>query len=163
MTETEVGTRTSDEKLKAGFSYLLGWIPALIFWLQDRKNSEYVRFHSMQAILYSVILVVVGFLTYLIMVVVWTVVIILMIIVTVLIITTSTDSALFPAGIALFIYLLAGVSIIVAFLPIILLQIINIGAMIAGFTGRNWRYPLLAEWADKINQRDLERSRRNES
>src|SRR5689334_2742884 len=42
-----------DENVAALLSYIFGWITGLIFFLIE-KNSQLVRFHAMQAILYNV-------------------------------------------------------------------------------------------------------------
>jgi uncharacterized Tic20 family protein len=52
---------------------------------------------------------------------------------------------------------------LIFYFAILLIQGINIIATIQGFSGKDWRYPLLAKWAEKINQRDMETSLRNES
>ncbi|MFW5903018.1 MAG: DUF4870 domain-containing protein [archaeon] len=38
-----------DENSRAAFSYLLGWITGLFFYLTEKK-SDYVRFHALQSI-----------------------------------------------------------------------------------------------------------------
>ena len=50
---------TSDEKLLAGLSHLLGFWIALIIWVFQR-DSRYVRFQAMQSIAFSVLLWALG-------------------------------------------------------------------------------------------------------
>jgi uncharacterized membrane protein len=56
--------RTSDEKLFAGLSYLLGglccMIPSIVIFFLKKDESPYVKYHSLQSIAVWVILLVVS-------------------------------------------------------------------------------------------------------
>jgi uncharacterized membrane protein len=50
-----------DANLAALLSYVFGWVSGLVFFLIE-KESRLVRFHAMQSILLNIVVVVVGFL-----------------------------------------------------------------------------------------------------
>ena len=162
MEENKLQAVTKDEKLQVGFSYLFGWIPALIFWIQSKNKSAYVRFHTMQAILYNIVLSCFS--------VLGAVLMIAFSVFSVIIFTTATELLPLLDGLpdsipSLLVLLSTFGNLFIPFvfyIPLVLIQAVNIIAVIQGFSGRDWRYPLLAKWAEKINQRDLENSRRNE-
>jgi uncharacterized membrane protein len=162
MEEDKLQAVTKDEKLQVGFSYLFGWIPALYFWIQSKNKSAYVRFHTMQAILYNIVLACFSVLGGVLMVV--------FSVLSFIIFITLTDLSHLrvgfpdsPQALLLLISNLGSVFVYLAtYIPLLLIQAVNIIAVIQGFSGRDWRYPLLAKWAEKINQRDMETSLRNE-
>jgi uncharacterized membrane protein len=163
MGEDRLETISRDERLQVGFSYLFGWIPALVFWIQSKGKSEYVRFHTMQVILFSVVWFVMNVLTTVLMIVVS--VLSFIFYYSLVEILPTLDS--FAAGIDIILALLVIFgSVFIPFIsygPTFILGLLNIAATIQGFSGKDWRYPLLAKWAEKINQRDMETSLRNES
>ena len=163
MTEEKLQAVTSDEKTIVGVSYLFGWIAALLFWMQSKGKSEYVRFHTMQATLFSVALVVVYVFT--IVLTMGITVFLSIILVTSIVVLPELEGIQVGVGSIPFLLFTFGSILIPFFLfiPMWILQIINLGAVIQGFSGKDWRYPLLAKWAEKINQRDLGASQRNES
>jgi len=162
MEEDKLQAVTKEEKLQVGFSYLIGWIPALIFWNQNKGKSEYVRFHTMQAILFSGAIAVFGILT-MVVTMILTTLLALIIPLGFFLITPQAqfDPNALVAVVIVLLILGSFFSPFILLAPVQILQLINIGAIIEGFSGRDWRYPLLAKWAEKINQRDLENSRRN--
>jgi uncharacterized membrane protein len=163
MGEDRLETVSRDERLQVGFSYLFGWIPALVFWIQSKGKSEYVRFHTMQAILYNIVLACISTLVMGLMVVSF--------VFSVIFFTTSADLSSLHIGVPnsiqslpMLIFFIGCIFIpLIFYFAILLIQGINIIATIQGFSGKDWRYPLLAKWAEKINQRDMETSLRNES
>ena len=62
-----------DENLAALLSYVAGWLSGLIFFLME-KDSRLVRFHAMQAILWSGALTVVGIALWVLSLISWVVV-----------------------------------------------------------------------------------------
>ena len=50
-----------DERLMSGLSHLFGWLIALIIWATQRERSEFVRFQTLQAIAFDVVMIVVIF------------------------------------------------------------------------------------------------------
>ena len=162
MEEDKLQAVTKDEKLQVGFSYLIGWIPALVFWIQNKGKSAYVRFHTMQAILFSGVIAVFVILA---MVVTMTLTTLFAIMIPLGILLVTPQAQFDPHSLAAILTTLfvlgAFFSPFILLAPVQILQLINLGAVIEGFSGRDWRYPLLAKWAEKINQRDLMTSRRN--
>lgn len=158
MTEMAKQVPKQDEKLMAGFSYLFGWIPALIFWAYKKNESEYLRFHAMQAVLFSLMLVVLTIF------ILFFQVVILPILMTASlfgVLALIVDGNTFQQDPIIFINIMTGgivlltiFSILLVNLPVLILEGINLGAAVAGFLGRNWRYPILANWTDKINAKD---------
>ena len=160
MSEEQLQTVTSDERLKVGLSYLFGWIPALLFWIQSRNDSAYIRFHTMQAILYSVTVVCLSVVSYVLMIAISTIFTILISIAIGIFPLIEGDPG-FVVSLMLILPILGSVILpFLIFVPLWVVEIVNLIAVIQGFSGKDWRYPLLAKWAEKINQRDLETSRR---
>ena len=54
---------TSDERLIAALSHLLGFIIALIAWATQKEKSRYVRFQAIQAMAFDVVISVIIFIT----------------------------------------------------------------------------------------------------
>ncbi len=52
------GTSGLSENVAGLLSYLFGWISGLIFFLIDKR--PFVRFHAMQSIIFSVIVMILG-------------------------------------------------------------------------------------------------------
>ena len=48
-----------DENIAALLAYVFGWVSGLVFFLME-KDSKLVRFHSMQSILFCVVVAVLG-------------------------------------------------------------------------------------------------------
>ncbi|MDF1520855.1 MAG: DUF4870 domain-containing protein [Brevefilum sp.] len=147
--------RSSDEKLLAGFAYLLGFIPAVIIWLLKKDESPYIKFHALQAAIYTGII---SFVTALLL----KAQIVLMIITgtgtfigTNVIADTlepESPSIYFFLSIFMIMIILVGLCII-AFI-VISLHLVNFVAAVFAFTGRGWRYPLLGNWVERILQKD---------
>ncbi len=160
MSEEKLQTVTSDERLKVGLSYLFGWIPALVFWIQSRNDSAYIRFHAMQAILYSVAVACLSVVSYVLMIAISTISTVFLSIGIGILPLLESDSG-FIVFLLLILPILGSVVLpFLIFVPLWVVGIINLIAVIQGFSGKDWGYPLLAKWAEKINQRDLETSRR---
>ena len=63
------GTSGIDEKIAGLLSYLFGWVSGLIFFLIDKR--PFVRFHAMQSIIVTVVMMVLYFILSLIPVLGW--------------------------------------------------------------------------------------------
>jgi len=63
------GTSGIDEKVAGLLSYLFGWVSGLIFFLIDKR--PFVRFHAMQSIIVTVVMMVSYFILSLIPVLGW--------------------------------------------------------------------------------------------
>jgi len=50
---------SDDDKVFAAISYVLSWLIALIVYLV-KKESPYVRFHALQALMFDIVMMVVG-------------------------------------------------------------------------------------------------------
>ncbi|KUK46234.1 MAG: hypothetical protein XD73_0889 [Anaerolinea thermophila] len=147
--------RPSDEKLLAGFAYLLGFVPAAIIWLLKRDQSSFIRFHALQAAIFTGI---VSLFTALLL----TAQIALMIVMgTGVFIGTNviadtlepeSPTIYFTISIVMIIVILVGLSIIV--LLVISLHLVNFIASVYAFAGKAWRYPLLGNWVERILLKD---------
>jgi uncharacterized membrane protein len=159
MAEKDFPEPTSEERIIVGFSYLLGWIPALIFWTSKKTESQYIRFHTMQAILFSVMMILIAVISIIFMFVIMPIsmtgIMFGMLAITA---DLSTSGALDPDLLMVItpalILLVVFLSIFLFEMPLIILQLVNLAAAVFGFTGRKWRYPLLAKWAEQINAKD---------
>jgi uncharacterized membrane protein len=147
--------RSSDEKVFAGFAYLLGFVPAAIIWLLKKDESPYVKFHALQAAIYTGII---SFVTVLLLAAQ-----IVMMIVTgagafigtnVIADTFEPESPTIYFFISIFMIMiiLVGLSIIV--LLVISLHLVNFIASVYAFAGKAWRYPLLGNWVERILLKD---------
>lgn len=58
MAKTELGL---DENVEGALAYIFGIVTGLIFFLAEKEN-KFVRFHGMQSILFSAVLIGIGFL-----------------------------------------------------------------------------------------------------
>lgn len=143
---------TSDEKMMAALAHgsvllsFLGPIVPVIFWSSQRRKSEYVRFHALQALGYQVI----SFWFW--MFAIFGIVVLSMIIViplSVLIERHSSDTSFFPFIIQPFIFIgifgVFGLYFLLGF----------IGAVFS-FLGRDFRYPLLGNWLERYLKHDAD-------
>ncbi len=140
-----------DEKVFAGFAYLLGLIPAIIIFLNKKDDSPYVRFHALQAALYAGIVRVLG-----------------------AFFLAAETALLFLSGVIAFIgtnliadrirpespriYLVVSIIMVVinllglSLMALIIcgLMLVNIIAAIFIFAGKNWLYPVIGNWAERL-------------
>jgi uncharacterized membrane protein len=140
-----------DEKVFAGFAYLLGLIPAMVIFLIKKDESPYIRFHAMQAALYAGIVRFLGALF-----------------------LAAQMALLFLTGVSAFIgtnliadrispdtpriYLVVSIIMVVinllglSLMALIIcgLLLVNIIAAIFIFAGKNWRYPVIGNWAERL-------------
>ncbi|MDY6847247.1 MAG: DUF4870 domain-containing protein [Chloroflexota bacterium] len=146
---------TSDEKVYAGFAYLLGFIPAIIIWLLKKGDSPYIKFHAMQAALYSGIVSIAAGL-------ILTVQIVMISVTTIgaFVVTNVIADMLEPEfpliymliTIVMTVIIMLGVSIMA--LIVLPLLLVNLIAAVYAFTGKEWRYPFLGDWVERILQKD---------
>jgi len=147
--------RSSDEKLLAGFAYLLGFVPAVIIWLLKKDESPYVKFHALQAAIYSGII---SFVTALLLASQIALMIVMgagaFIGTNVIADTLEPESPMIYFFISIFMIMtiLVGLSIIA--LIVISLHLVNFIAAVYTFTGKAWRYPLLGNWVERVLQKD---------
>ena len=146
---------TSGEKVYAGFAYLLGFIPAIIIWLLKKEDSPYVKFHAMQAAFYSGIM---SFAAVLLLAVQ-----IAMILVTtigafigtnVIADTFEPESPLIYLLITIVMMMIIMVGFSIMALIVLPFLLVNLIATVYAFTGKEWRYPLLGDWVERILQKD---------
>ncbi len=150
----------SKEKVLAGLAYVFGKLPALTIWLVKKDESRVVGFHAMQAFLYSVfadllvlvLLTVQLFFLPFLAGLTW-------------LLTNLVADGFAPESPVIFLILsmlmvlvfMAGIALVgvVAFG----VNIFNIVGAIIVFSGKDWRYPVLAAWAEKsitVRHRDHE-------
>jgi uncharacterized membrane protein len=60
MAENSQGTR-SDTNLLGALCYFLGWVTGVILWFSVPKTNKFIRFHAMQSIIFSVVLMIIFF------------------------------------------------------------------------------------------------------
>jgi uncharacterized membrane protein len=140
------------EKVLAGLAYVFGRLPALVIWLVKKDESRAVGFHAMQAVLYStfadlLVLVLMAvqlvFLPFL-MGLTW-------------LLTNLVADGFAPKSPVIFLVLsllmmlvfMAGIALVSA--AAFSLNMFNIVGAICICLGKDWRYPVLARWAEKIN------------
>lgn len=58
--EQENITLTSDEKLLSAVAYFFGMLGALIVWILQKEKSKFVRFHTVQALVFDFLVEVLG-------------------------------------------------------------------------------------------------------
>jgi uncharacterized Tic20 family protein len=145
-TTTEI---TSEERLLAGLSHLLGWLVALVILLVEQQKSRFVRLQALQAIIFSVMMTCVY------MLLVGCMLTLVFGGVAVGAVTEAaaagngTDSGIgiFMAALSMMGFGLAlPVFIVVAFCA----QIVRIIAAVISFTGKEFRYPLLHRLAERF-------------
>ncbi len=151
MSEQQERILTSDEKVMAGLSHLLGLIPALIFWAVKKNESKYVEHQALQAVFFAAVMFVAAILLMLISFFLMFGFIFLMIGVMVAIAVASDPETLafvFPIF-TIFFGVFPSFSLLYL-LVLIPLRIISIIAAIKSFMGQPWRYPFVAKWVDRI-------------
>lgn len=143
---------TTDEKMMAALvhasvllSFLGGTVPAIL-WSSQRRKSNYVRFHALQAMGYQTLFFWFWFIA------IFGIVFLsfcLMIPITILLADRSSDSEFIPflvqPAIFLGVFSIFGLYFLLGF----------IGAVFC-FLGRDFRYPLLGTWLEKYLVKDSE-------
>ena len=143
---------SSDEKTMAGFAYFFGLIPALIIYGIKRGKSRYVSFHAVQAAIYDGFMGLVaalflgmqflamGF---------W--MIIAFVGTNIIADTIEPETPFIFLMITLFLMLIGMGWTSLMSLVLVSLSLIDLMAAFYTFTGKDWRYPVFASWAEKIN------------
>jgi uncharacterized Tic20 family protein len=150
-TSTQPPLSEQDERLMAGLSHLLGWMVALIIWAIQRERSEFVRFQTLQAIAFDVVMIAVIFvLTFCSMCAMFALPLAGVGMAGMGAAAGSEEAA--AAGGVLAITLATAVS----FLPFCLMMPVmlvmlggHIVAAVQTFSGKDFRYPWLGEWLEK--------------
>jgi len=143
---------SSEEKIMAGLAYFFGLIPALIIWAIKKGESGYVRFHAIQAALYDGFMSLVsisflgiqflGMMFWMIVAFVGTNLIADLV---------EPETPIIFLFITLFIMLIGMGWTGLMSLVLVSLSLIDLVAAFQVFTGKDWRYPVFASWAEKIN------------
>lgn len=152
MEKTQANVPTqSDERVMAGLSHLLGLIPALIFWAVKKDESPYVRHQALQAIFYNIFMMVASLVILLLS---FGLMLLLMLIgfaVTLITLGLNDPESVWIAFSAFgFFFTLFPSFFGIFFLVLIPLRIIGFIAAIQTFMGKPWRYPLIANWVDRV-------------
>jgi uncharacterized membrane protein len=141
-----------EERILAGLAYFLGLIPALVIWVFRRKDSPYVGFHAMQAVLVDGIIGIIALVFGLIQsigalflgMVAWLVTNIVADVV-------APGSPLIFVFISLIFILMVGTGIGLSIVVVLSLKVFDIVAMVSSFMGRDWHIPVLGNWAERFN------------
>lgn len=148
----------ADERYLAGLAYLLGLIPALIIWMVKREESPSLSFHAIQAALYDgfvgftaiLLLLLISFMTLpVLMIGVW-------LGTNILADVLAPETPLVYLILTIFSMLLTSSGIGLAAVTLLCLNLIDLVAALYLFSGQNWRYPMIARWAEKLIQRKLD-------
>ena len=146
---------SAEEKRLSGFAYLLGVIPAVIIWLIKKDDSLFVNFHALQAALYSGLANILLFILAAVQAA-WMIIIMS----SALIGTNLVADAIKPGtpriylAISLIMILLILISAMAFVIIAMTLHLVNIILAVHAFSGRDWRYPILANWVEGILQKD---------
>ena len=136
----------------AGFAYFFGLIPALIIWAIKRRESGYVRFHALQAALFDGLLGLVAMLFIGIQflgMMFWMMVAFLG--------TNFIADWVEPETPIIFLIITLVLVLIgmgwtsLMSLVLLSLSLIDLVAAFNVLTGKEWRYPVFATWAEKLN------------
>jgi len=150
---------TSDEKILAGMAHLLGLILALVIWACKKGDSHYVSFHALQAAMFDGLVSLVGAFLISLQLIVSIILSVGVWVGTNLIadlIAPETPIIYFVLSLIFLLCLLGGMGFIIFF--ILVLKLVDLIAAISVFCDKAWRYPLFAQWAEKLSQRGLSRS-----
>jgi uncharacterized Tic20 family protein len=140
-----------DEPSLAGLAYLLGLIPALIIWKLKKDDSPSLRFHALQAAFYdgfvgimAIGLLMLSFLALpVLMIGAWLATNIIADVV-------APEAPLVYLMLTIVLLLLTSGGFGLAAVLILSLNLIDLVAAACLFAGKNWRYPILANWVEKL-------------
>jgi uncharacterized membrane protein len=139
----------SEQRILAGLSHLLGWLIAVIILAVDQGKSRFVRFQAVQAILFSLTTAAVYLIG---------ISCLMMLIfggMTVGVISAGlAENAGGEPGAGVFIAGLSMASMWV-FMPCLMVvafaaYVVRLVAAVSAFTGRDFRYPVIAGWAERF-------------
>jgi len=151
-----------DEKAFAGFAYLLGLIPAIIILFLKKDDSPYVRFHALQAALYAGIVSILGAF--------------LLAVQTALLFLTGVSAFIGTNLIAdtirpgtpriylvvtIIMAVINGVGFSIIALIVCGLLLVNLIAAASAFAGKDWRYPVIGNWTERLLPKKWGASPRN--
>ena len=157
MTQKPIQAVPADERNLAGLAYLLGLIPALIIWMVKRGDSPSLSFHAIQAALYdgfvgitAILLLLSYFMTLpVLMIGGW-------LGTNILADVLAPETPLVYLILTVFLMLLTSSGMGLAVVTLLCLNLIDLVAALYLFSGQNWRYPIIARWAEKLIQRKLD-------
>ncbi|MFW5714385.1 MAG: hypothetical protein ACOCYU_06925 [Brevefilum sp.] len=158
MKQKPIQAVPEEERTLAGLAYLLGLVPALIILMLKKSDSLSLQYHAIQAALYdgfvrltAIMLLMVSLNTLpVLMVAAW-------------LGTNILADFLAPEGplvymiLTIMLMLFASCVIGVAAVLILCLNLIDLVAAACLFAGRNWHYPIIGKWAERLIQRNPER------
>jgi len=120
-----------DENIAALLSYVLGWITGLIFMLLE-KESRFVRFHAVQALILGIIGLVFSFGSW----IVWLVIAII--------------ASMLPDVLGMLVMAVVGLVMLVIVLAIFVGWVIG---MVKAYQGQYFKLPLIGNFAEKFSQK----------
>ncbi len=152
MTPKLIQTVPADERTLAGLAYLLGLVPALIIWIFKMDDSPRVRFHAIQAGLFdgfvwltATLLVMLSFLTlFILMIAIW-------LGTNIVADLLAPETPLVYVVLTVLLMLLTSSGIGLAAVLLLCLNLVDLVAALFLFSGHNWRYPVIASWAEKLS------------
>lgn len=144
----------SNEKLLAGLAYLLGLIPAVIVWAVSDDESGRVRFHAVQAAIYDGIVSLVALLVFMVSVGVIALLIFgVWVQMNLIADLMAPETPLIYLTLSIVMVLIINGWGILSAALILCLNLVNFVAAIYVFTGKDWRYPVIAKWAEHLIRR----------
>lgn len=155
MTEKPLAP-TSDESLLAALSHFLGFLVALVIWVTQKDKSRYVRFQSLQAMAFHLIVPV------------FTIIVLGCVLAASLglvalgigelaIFGTQNNPTAQPVGV--FIFLMTALPFAIPFivLPLVLLIfVVRLIAAIETFQGKDFHYPWLGNLIERSTERQAQ-------
>ncbi len=142
------GAITQDEGLLAGIAHLFGWLVALIVWATQKDKSRYVRFQSIQAMAYDVIVYVV-LLSIIIVIVLLAVGIVAVGVGDIAVFGSQNNPAALPVRSVVAFLTATPLLLACVLLPAIIITfVIRLIATIQTIQGKNFYYPWLGKWVE---------------
>jgi uncharacterized Tic20 family protein len=132
----------------AALSHFFGWIFATIAYLTHRDKSKFVRFQSLQALVFEGVVLVFTILMTIIVMVLFFILFALVMFMTMNMSMDPNDTA----GITLFIIsmtLLPMAPMLLMMPPVIFIMVLRIVAGIRSWQGHDFRYPLIGRWVSQ--------------
>ena len=151
MSQKSIQAVPADERCLAGLAYLLGLIPALIIWKIKKYDSPGVSFHAIQAVFFdgfvgitAISLPILFIMTLpVLMIGVW-------LGTNIIADVLAPETPLVYMILTIFMILLTSGGIGLAAVLLLFLKLIDLVAALFLFSGQNWRYPIIANWADEL-------------
>ena len=144
----EATNLTSDEKLMGGVAHVFGPLVAIIVWAIQKDKSRFVKFQSLQALAFDLIIIIVGGLLFFCL---FSFMFLGMSWITFQAINSTSPDEFMSIFALPFMFPLATFACITPFsIGILVLRII---AGISVLSGRNYKYPIIGKWLEHfLNQ-----------